>query len=109
MATLTVQDAPIDGGLGDVVFAAAAAGGDDAATGSGVFLVVRNGDTVVHTVTVTTPGTVRGLAIEDPLMSVPASGGIGVMPLVRQVFGASAAWVYDAETSVDVAVVKLER
>jgi hypothetical protein len=108
MATLAVQDAPVTG-LDSVVFTAAAAGGDEAPTGGGVVLLVRNTDGTSKTVTVATPGTVRGLTVEDPVMTVPATTGLAAMPLVRSVFGAMAQVTYSAVTGVSVAAVKLAR
>jgi hypothetical protein len=107
MAALTAQDAPI-GGLADVVFTAADTLGDDAVTGNAVALLIRNDDAAAKTVTIDTPGTVRGLDIENPALVVSA-GELGVFPLVRQVFGASAAITYSAVTNLFVAVVKLAR
>lgn len=108
MATLVVQDAPVTG-LDSVTFVAATALGDDAPTGGGVLLLVRNTDATAKTVTVDTPGTVRGLTVENPDMTVPATTGLAIMPLVRQIFGASAAITYSAVTGVTVAAVRLAR
>ncbi|MGH9247954.1 MAG: hypothetical protein ACRD0W_00315 [Acidimicrobiales bacterium] len=108
MATLVVQDAPVTG-LDSVTFAAASALGDDAPTGGGIVLLVRNTDAATKVVTVVTPGTVRGLTVEDPQMTVPATTGLAAMPLVRSVFGAAAAITYSAVTGVTVAVVRLAR
>lgn len=51
----------------------------------------------------------RGLAIEDPQMIVPATTGLAVMPLLRSVFGAAAAVSYSVVTGLSVAVVRLAR
>lgn len=107
MAALTVQDAPA-AGLAGVTFTAADVGGDTAPTGPGVVLLVRNDDASAHTATVETPGTVLGLEIEDPAVAV-AAGGIGVVPLLRHVFGAAANITYDDVTSVSVAAVRMAR
>lgn len=107
MATLTIEEAPVSG-LEQVTFSAADALGDEAATGLGIALLVRNNDTVTRTVTVDTPGTVRGLAIENPAIAVPA-GAIAVAPLIRQVFGSTAVITYDDATSLEVALIRLAR
>jgi hypothetical protein len=107
MATLSVQDAPVSG-LADVQFDAADVGGDEVATGAGVVLLVSNGSGSTRTVTVETPGTVRGLSVEDPDVVVPA-GATAAIPMVRAVFGALAQITYDDETSVEVAAVKVAR
>lgn len=104
MATLTLQDA--SDGLGDVTFDAAAAGGDDCPSGTfvggwslPVVLLVSNGDTVAHTVTV--PG------LPGSPVSVPA-GATGAIPIANsQTFGSLVSLTYDAVTSVTVAAVKL--
>lgn len=108
MATLTIEEAPVTG-LDDVTFQAADNLGDDAPTGAGLALLVKNTDTASKTVTITTPGTVRGLTIEDPQLSVPANTGLAVIPLLRSVFGSSASITYSAVTGLSVAVVRLAR
>lgn len=108
MATLTVQDVPVLG-LSPIVFDAADASlTDDVATGAGVALLVRNDDTVSHTATIDTPGTVRGLQIQNPDLVV-AAGDLAIIRLASQVFGASAVITYDDVTSLFVAAVKLAR
>lgn len=111
MADLTLTAAPVDGGVSlDASAVAAAAGGDTAPTGDRRFLYVANGDTVAHTATVVTPGTVSGLDIADAALTV-AAGEAGVLPLPR-VFAAGdgrATVTYDDVTSVTVAVFELGR
>lgn len=100
MADLTTQDA--SAGLGDVSFGAAAAGGDTAEAGVGAggwrlcgVLLVNNGDTVTHDVTV------EGLA---PV--TVAVGGTAAIPLNGGgIAGQRLDVTYDAVTSVTVAVV----
>lgn len=108
MATLAIQEATVEG-LDNVAFQAADTLGDDAPTGAGLALLVKNTDTAGKTVTVVTPGTVRGLDIEDPAMIVPATTGLAVLPLLRSVFGSTAAISYSAVTNLSVAVVRLAR
>lgn len=111
MAALTVTDVPIDGGVADLAGAAVAAagGGDTAPCGQGRFLVVFNGDASPKTVTITSPGTVRGLDVENPA-TVVAAGDTAVIPLPALLAGANgrASITYSAVTSVTVAVCELE-
>lgn len=107
MATLTLQQVPVTG-LAAVTFVAADALGDDVKATACAALLVKNDDTVSHTVTVTSPGTVRGLAIEDPQVVI-AAGDMGAVPLVRAVFGDPVTVDYDAVTSVTVAAIEIAR
>ena len=70
MAVLTPQSVTRAGRT--PVLAAASAGGDEVVGGSGTYIVVRNGSGASITVTLTTPGTAGGLAIEDPTITVAA-------------------------------------
>ncbi|NML55666.1 hypothetical protein HHL19_36395 [Streptomyces sp. R302] len=111
MAALNPTPVPVDGGVPDLsaVAVAAAALGDTAPCGPGRFLAVINGDAAPHTITIATPGTVDGLAIEDLAVAV-AAGKTAVFPLPRRPFAAGtgrAAITYDAVTSVTVAVLEL--
>lgn len=108
MAILTIQDADVSG-LANVAFVAATALGDEVPTGAGVALLVRNTDVATKTVTINTPGTVRGLDIANPAVIVPATTGLAVIPMIRQVFGASAQITYSAVTGLTVAAVRLAR
>lgn len=112
MADLSITDVPIDGGLADVAGAAvaAAAGGDTAPVGPGLVLYVNNADASPHTATVATPGTRKGLGIDDAALVV-AAGDHGMLPLDGVFRGANgrAAITYDAVTSVTVAVLELGR
>ncbi|HCA88169.1 MAG TPA: hypothetical protein DEQ61_23515 [Streptomyces sp.] len=110
MAALAVTEIPVNGGLPNLAGAAVAATalGDTAPVGPGRFLAVVNGDTVSHTVTVVTPGTVSGLAIPDATLTV-AAGKSGLLPLAPVFRGTSgrAAITYDEVTEVTVAVLEL--
>lgn len=106
MATLATQQVPLAGLA--VNLAPASAGGDQAATGDGVMLVVKNGDASAHTVTLVTPGTVDGLAIADRPVSV-AAGALALIPLnddYRDRSTGLAAITYDAVNAVTVGVVR---
>lgn len=107
MAALSTQQA-VAAGL-SVSYSSAAAGGDTAATGPGLALLVSNGDASSHTVTLATPGTVDGLAIADRAVTV-AAGALAVIPLAdiyRNPSTGLASITYDAVTSLQVAVVRV--
>ncbi|MEU9654196.1 hypothetical protein AB0E00_35610 [Streptomyces sp. NPDC048110] len=98
-------------GLADVAAAAVAAapGGDTAPVGPGLFLYVANGGAGSVTVTITTTGTVKGLAISDGVLTV-AAGDHGLVALTGVYRGVNgrAALTYDDATSVTVAAFELE-
>lgn len=107
MATLSVQSVT-HSGLAPT-FTAAAAGGDACPTGSGIVLLVQNGDSGSHTVTLVTPGTVDGLAVADRAIVV-AAGATAFIPVAdvyRDRSTGLASITYDGVTSVTVAVVRV--
>lgn len=110
MADLSLTPVPVGTGVPDAAAAAvpAGAGGDTAPTGPGRFLYVSNADAGSHTVTVATPGTVKGLAVADAVITV-AAGDTALIPLSHVFRGANgrAAVTYDAVTSVTVAAFEL--
>jgi hypothetical protein len=92
-----------------VAFSAATSGGDTCATGSGLVLLVKNGDASSHSVTLATPGTVDGLAIADRTVAV-AAGVTAMIPLpdlYRDPATGLCSLTYTAVTSVTVAVVRV--
>lgn len=104
MALLAPQT--VDDASSAVTFAAAAAGGDTAICASNRLLLVRNADTSSKTVTLATPGSVRGLAIADRAVTV-AAGETRVIRLDPSLYADSTntvAITYSAVTSVTVAV-----
>lgn len=109
MADLTVTAVPVGGGLADLAAAAvaASAAGDTAPVGPNRVLAVINGDAAPHTVTVATPGTVKGLDVADAVLTV-AAGDTGLLPLSRLFAGTDgrAAITYDSETALTVAVLE---
>lgn len=109
MAALTTNVVPLTGIRFDDKLVAAAAGGDTAQTGDGVLLAVKNADTVSHTVTLVTPGSVDGLAIADRPMPVPAGQTfvIPVTDLYRDPATGRASITYDAVTLVTVGVFRV--
>lgn len=54
---------------------AAAAASDTFVPGLNVFLLVENSNAATRTITLTTPGTYRGLAIPDPAPTIAATTG----------------------------------
>ncbi|KLL11583.1 MULTISPECIES: hypothetical protein [Protofrankia] len=110
MADLTPVSAPIDGGRPDLGAAAVAAagGGDTAPVGPGLFFYLNNGSGGTVTATFATPGTVKGLDVENATLVVPA-GKHGILPLASVFRGANgrAAITYSAVTTVTVAVVQM--
>lgn len=111
MAALTTNVMPLTGLQLDAQLIAATAGGDDAPTGAGIFLVVKNADASSHTVTLVTPGTVDGdLAVADRAVTV-AAGKTQMIPLTatyRDPATGRASITYDAVTSVTVAVIRVD-
>lgn len=113
MATLTVQQIA-EAGL-SANYSAAAAGGDtfQNASNDRIFLHVKNGDTVSHTVTIAAtpssyniPGLGR-LTKNDISVAVGASGDRFIGPISLSAFGANPDIQYDAVTGVTLAVIKL--
>lgn len=83
MAALPMNVAP-HAGLLDVasLLTNAAVGGDDCATGDGVFLVVQNTNAATRTVTLATPQVIDGdLAVADRSFTIPATTGLSVIPV----------------------------
>ncbi|MGP3914303.1 hypothetical protein [Nonomuraea sp. 10N515B] len=70
MAALPLQVLIPDGSASTLV--AAAGGGDTAPTGDNVFLEVNNANAATRTLVIATPGTVRGLTIQDRSIPIPA-------------------------------------
>lgn len=110
MADLSLISVPVGAGIADVAgqAVAAAAGGDTAPVGTGRFLYVNNADASSKTVTIATPGSVKGLAIADATLVV-AAGDHGIIPLNNVYRGATgrAAITYSDTTSVTVAPFEL--
>lgn len=109
MAILAVTNVPVATGV-TVATVPAASGGDEAPTGPGRFLYVKNASAGSVTVTVVTPGTVSGLAIADASLVV-AAGASGIIPLANIFANAlgRAPITYSAVTSVTVGVFELAR
>lgn len=88
---------------------AAEAGGDTVPTGDHVALHIRNDSAGSVTATITTPGNVSGLAIDDLAVAVPAGEDRFIGPLRRDLFGGAggvAAIGWSASASVTFAVLR---
>ncbi|MEU9888011.1 hypothetical protein [Sphaerisporangium sp. NPDC051011] len=70
MAALPTQVLVPSGSASTLV--AASGSGDTCTPGDGVFLEVNNANAAARTVTLVTPGTVEGLAINDRPVTIPA-------------------------------------
>ncbi|SFK92661.1 hypothetical protein SAMN05216275_14167 [Streptosporangium canum] len=92
-------------------YAAVGGSGDSFTPGDHVFLHVKNAGGSPSTVTVTTPGTVDGLAIADLTVTVPATTGDRMIgPLPARTFAKTdgqADVACSPTTSVTIAVVKV--
>lgn len=110
MALIPKNAAGISGLRIDNLFQAAAAG-DTAQTGSGVFLVVKNGSGSAVTVTLAYPGKYDGdQTVTGRAHSVPATNGEFLIPL-RDIYKdpttGVASITYSATTTVTVCVVSV--
>ncbi len=110
MAALTTHAVPLQGLQLDAQLVPATSGGDDCQTGSGTFLVVKNGDASSHTITLVTPGVVDGdLTVTDRTVTVAAAKTelIPVTATYRNPSTGRASITYDAVTSVSVGVIRV--
>jgi hypothetical protein len=107
MALIPTQDVPITG-LASLNFTTASTS-DTAATGPGMALIVRNTDATTELITVVTPGLVDGLAIADAAVTIPATTGFSVFPLVARAFGALATITCASATGINYAVIRLAK
>lgn len=109
MAALTKNSVGATGLRVDNLFVSASAGGDTSPTGSGVFLLVKNGAGSSTTVTIAYPSKYDGdQTVTGRAFTVAATTGESVIPL-RDIFKdpttGLAAITYSSATSVTVAVV----
>jgi hypothetical protein len=93
--------------------AAVGGSGDEFHPGDNVFLRVDNGSGGSINVTVVTPKTVRGQAIADLVVAVPAAGSKLIGPLPKEDYANPADGKgdisYSATTSLTIAVLELTR
>lgn len=113
MAALPTKVVPHAGlRIDDLLTASPASpGGDDCATGGGVFLLVKNANAAARTVTLATPQKVDGdLAVADRTFTVAATTGLSVIPvpdLYRDPATGRASISYDNATGLTVCVVRV--
>jgi hypothetical protein len=110
LATLPVKVIPHGGlVLAATDYEAVSAGGDQSATGSGMLLLVKNSDTVQHTVTLAVPQKVDGLAVASRPVQVPAgdTAFIPLLDLYKDAASGLASWTYDAVTGLTAAVIRV--
>ncbi|MET8693634.1 hypothetical protein ABZV65_13945 [Streptomyces bauhiniae] len=109
MATLTTQTIAL-AGLGPA-YANASAGGDKCQVGDRAFLHIKNGSASSVTVTLTATAAVRGQAVSNLTVSVPASGDRMVGPLPADLLASPTdglcAIGYSATATVTVAALRL--
>jgi hypothetical protein len=112
MATVNAQGLAVAGT--SPTMSAASGGGDVVDTGDTVFLVVNSGSTTAN-LTITTPGTVSGLAIADNVIAIPANAGTVatappvLIPLPTSLYGdanGQAALSWSAVTNIKFAVIR---
>ncbi|MET8982139.1 hypothetical protein ABZX85_41805 [Streptomyces sp. NPDC004539] len=109
MATLTTQVVAL-AGL-NPAYVSAAAGGDKCSVGDRNFLHVKNGSASSVTVTLTATASVRGQAVSNLTIAVPASGERMIGPLQPDLLQSPAdglcAVGYSASASVTVASLRI--
>ena len=104
LTTQTISQAGIQPAL-----QAASSGGDQYQPGANVFLLVKNGDSVQHTLTVHTTATVYGQPISNIAIPLPSGSETYCGPYdpgeVAQPGSTLANLTYDAVTNVTIAVI----
>jgi hypothetical protein len=108
MATLPYQQSKVTGTA--ATFTAASAGGDKVAPSASGIVVVRNGDTNPHTVTVAVPGAEYGQNRPDVPVVIAAGASAFIGPFPADVGDPTDRLVhltYDAVTAVTVAAVEI--
>ncbi len=114
MAALTVEDTGVGANSLTPTFVAAAGGGDTVVNDGRIMLYIKNGDASPITVTITTPVSLRGgIAVDDPVTTVPATDEEIIGPFDPTLFnaadGTGVAIAYSAVTSVTIAVIRLQK
>ncbi|MFB7500024.1 hypothetical protein ACFC09_35995 [Streptomyces sp. NPDC056161] len=109
MATLSTQVISLSGL--NPAYANATSGGDKCEVGDRVFLHVQNGSASSVTVTLTATAAVRGQAVSNVTVSVPASGERMIGPLnsdlLQNPSDGLCAIGYSAATTVTVAALRI--
>lgn len=108
MAELTVQNIVVTGL--EATFASAAGGGDTFRNDGKTLLEVVNGSGADITVTITTPATAGGIAIDNPAIVVTAGERRHIGPFEPALFNNSSGLVaitYSGVTSLTIAALRL--
>ncbi|ANZ35533.1 hypothetical protein BBK82_05010 [Lentzea guizhouensis] len=110
MALINSQRASVSAGV-EIAWTNASSGGDEVPCGGGRILLVRNGHSAAQTATVSTPGTVRGIAIGEVAESITENGGVWVLPLTDEFRNSvgRANITYSGVTALQVAVIEPDR
>jgi len=111
MALLTVQE-PTLAGITPTYAAADVAGDTFAYSGGNVVIHIKNTNAAQRVATILTPGTVEGVAIADPTVTIPATTGDKMIKLNApgNLFVAATGLIsitYDAVTNVTIGVFKV--
>ncbi|MFC5744829.1 hypothetical protein [Actinomadura rugatobispora] len=109
MAQLNVQAVTRAGTGLNPTYVTASGGGDTVRTGPRTFLHVKNGHSSPQTVTIVTPGTYNGLAVDDLEIAVPNAGERMIGP-IDDTFRAStglASITYSGTTSLTIAAIRI--
>ena len=111
MATLSVRNIVLGSNVTDLAPDSAASGGDKFAPGADVWIHAANADgAATRTITVATPGNVRGLPVDDLEIVVPISGIAVRGPFYPDVFAGSdglASMTYDDESDLTLGLWRL--
>lgn len=105
MALVAAQQIQIAGTA--PTYNAASGGGDTVAASDRTHVHVKNGSGSSITLTITTPGTVAGLAIADATITVPAGAERIVGPLTSALFGDPVQLAWSSATSVTFAALTI--
>jgi hypothetical protein len=110
MALLTVQEPTLAGIT--PTYAAADVAGDTFAIGGGTYLIHIKNSGTQKVATFTTPGTIEGVAISDPTVTIPATTGDKLIKLTapQSLFANSSglgAIAYDGVTGATIAIFKV--
>lgn len=110
MATLTVQVMDSNGLTAS--YASSGATGDKIANPTeDIFLHFKNTASGVRVATITTPGTVHGVAVAEEAVTVPATGEQFAGPFNKDIFnsGGNLVWTYSSVVNLSVAAIRVKR
>lgn len=110
MATLAVQ--VLDSNGLTASYASAVSSGDKVANVTeDIFLHFKNTATGARVATISTPGTIHGVAIADEAVTVPATGEQFAGPFNKDIFNSAGlvSWTYDSVVNLTVAALRAKR